>query len=299
MRLLRPFGLSAVFFALSLVACGESKRGPVKVQPAEKDGEEKDRGEKDEKREKGKFLDLPGLHAEVTVLQVFHALDLSAAQLKLFADVAEKTMQDAPARREVKVGEDYRKAMLALRAALREGDDKKVEEASAALDDAREKDDPIYDEIEITDGARKHAPALFEKLSSRQVVFYLSGLVDAFPDPAELMQEALEEARKLDGKEWRNYRDDIAFEVGWLVAGLDAKKEGKVRDRATALLDKAHDLEEKAYDEQKAQLEKSALELIGKLGPLDVVRHYVERVLAETLSNHKLAAAVEGKQKKK
>jgi hypothetical protein len=295
MVLVRLCGLPVVLLSLALLACGSSRRGLIDVQPAD----EEKKQEKDDKKEKekGKFRDLGDIHAEVTVLQVLHALDLSEDQLKLVADLADKTAQKPPARKEIRASEQYRKTLIDLRAALRGGKDEKIDKAMEALDEIRGKEEPEYEEIELTDAARKQAPVLFAKLSSRQVVFYLSGLGDAFPDPVERMLEALEQARKLDGKDWQHCRDDVAFHVGSLIGGLDATREERSREKVTALLDKAHDLTDKQFADRKEQLEKSIRELAGKLGPLDIIRHYVERVLAETLSNHRLAAAVAGRQK--
>ena len=44
--------------------------------------------------------------------------------------------------------------------------------------------------------------------------------------------------------EWSSYRDDIAYQVGWLVGGLDSTKEKAVRKAATALLNKAAKMDE-------------------------------------------------------
>src|SRR5262249_44322367 len=128
--------------------------------------------------------------------------------------------------------------------------------------------------------------------------FYLSGLGNEFPDPLEKLTSALAESRVRGGQKWRTIRDDVAYQVGWLIAGLDADKEEKTREKVTALLDKAHGMKDKEYDDEKARLEKAARDLVDKLTAIDVVRNYVERVLAETLSNHRLAAAVEGRKKK-
>src|SRR5205823_5691400 len=98
---------------------------------------------------------------------------------------------------------------------------------------------------------------------------------------------------------WQELRDDVAYQVGWLVAGLDVSQERKVREAASRLLNKAAALSEKDYPKQVAALRKSARDLVGKIGPTDVIRHYVERVLAETLSNHRLGEAVAALQKKK
>src|SRR5262249_17396454 len=99
--------------------------------------------------------------------------------------------------------------------------------------------------------------------------------------------------------EWQGLRDDSAYQVGWLVAGLDADAEEKVRDKATALLNRAYRLDEKDYAKQRGGLEKQARALAGKLGRADRLRHFRERVLAETLPPPRLAAAIEARQKRK
>ena len=125
---------------------------------------------------------------------------------------------------------------------------------------------------------------------------YIGGL-DDFPDPLDRLREGIAESHKKTGKEWTAYRDDLAYQVGWLVAGLDTAAEEKVRDKATALLNKAARLSEKDFPNESEGLEKAAREIIGKLGPTDVMRNFIERLLAESLSNHRLAAAIEARKK--
>ena len=58
-------------------------------------------------------------------------------------------------------------------------------------------------------------------------------------------------------------------------------------------------LDDKAFETGRDDLEKSARELATKVGPTDVVRHYLERTVAEVLSNPRLAASIEMRLKKK
>jgi hypothetical protein len=71
--------------------------------------------------------------------------------------------------------------------------------------------------------------------------------------------------------------------------------EAVVRDRVTALLDRAHRLKDEAFKEKREELDKEVDRIVGKLGPTDVHRHFLERTLAELLSNPRLAAAVEAR----
>jgi hypothetical protein len=129
------------------------------------------------------------------------------------------------------------------------------------------------------------------------VANYLATVAD-FPDPFEHLMAGCEASRRLRGPKWDDHRDDVAYLVGWLVAGVDAKKEAKARERAAALLTKAHRLDAKGYAAAREALFREGRQLIGGLGPTDVLRHYMERVVAELLSNHRMAGAVQAWRKR-
>jgi hypothetical protein len=277
------------------------------LEPAQKADKDKSKKPPVKDKDKSKKLpvkmtesvDLGDVNAEVTVLQVLNALEVTKTQLAALATVAPKTAQSPPPRKGIKVSATYRKALSGLRSALLGGDEETIEAALKAHDAAREKENPDFDDVEITDNARKQAPGLFRLLSARQVVQYVAGLADDFPDPFERLRDGMNESRKLRGKEWQTVRDDIAYQVGWLVGGLDSNQEEKARASATLLLNRAAGLSEKEYTEQRPALLKSARTLVARVGPAEVIRNYVERVLAETLSNHRLAAVVALLRKKK
>lgn len=248
--------------------------------------------------DKAGFANVGDVNADVAVLNVLHTLQPTPAQLQALRKAAPKTMQKPPPRKLVKVSEKLRKTMAALRDALAAGDDEKSDELFKAFDKLRDKENPEFDEIEISDAAREQAPALARMLSARQVAYYAASVAD-FPDPVERLTEAMNESRKRRGQEWQAVRDDVAHQVGWLVGGLDEKADEKARDQAAALLNKAFRLSDKEFAAQREALEKEARAIVGKLGPTDVIRHFMERVLAETLSSHRLEAAIELRAKKK
>jgi hypothetical protein len=274
----------------------DRKKGKKKKPDKKKDGKKDDK--KEEKEEKKEFADLDDLNAEVNVLQVIHGLDLKTGQLKALAALAATTAQKPPPRKKVLATEKYRKALIAMRLAFISNNDEKITEAFDALEALRDRESPEFDEVKITEEARKEVPAVFRKLSARQLLLFLSTQVDDFPDPTERLLEGLKASRKLRGKEWLALRDDTAHVAGWLIGGLDTTKEAQVRDKVVALLNKAASLNDEDYDEQAAGLRKSARELVGKLSPTTVIRHYVERSLAEALSNYRLAAVVQARLKK-
>jgi hypothetical protein len=287
MGTVRALALLVAVVGLGRMTCAEARLD-----------DKKDEKKADKDKGKAGFANVGDVNAEVTVLNVLHTLQLTQAQLKVMQELSAKTMQKPPPRKLVKVSDRFKKTLSALRDALIEGDDEKVDELYAKMDELRQKEEPEFDEVEITDAARENAPALLRRLTARQVANYLAS-VSEFPDPVERLTQTMDQGRKLRGKEWQSLRDDSAYQVGWLVAGMDAKAEEKVRDKATALLNRAYGLDEKTYPKERANLEKEAQALVGKLGPTDILRNFMERVLAETLSSHQLASAMEAKGKKK
>jgi hypothetical protein len=240
--------------------------------------------------------DLNDLSMEVGALQVLSQLQLTRAQLEELARRARSTAQTPEPRTEPKASAKIRQTLLDLRRALLEGDAEKIEKLNEDLDKLFEKEQPEFeDSVEITDAARDQAPDLLRRLSARQAALFLAGYADGLPDPRERLAEAIEEVRKRPDKEWQPLRDEVADEVSWLVAGLDVDAEAVVRDRVTALLDRAHRLKDEAFKEKRAELDKEVDRIVGKLGPTDVHRHFLERTLAELLSNPRLAAAIEAR----
>lgn len=265
--------------------------------PLQKKTKKTEKGKKADPPAKDDFVNVGDLYAEVMVLNVLHILQPSAKQVAILQKAAAKTMQKPPPRKMVKVSERLHKALGALRDGLLR-DDEKVEELFVKFEELRQKENPDLDDVELTSAAREQAPVILAALSARQVAAYVGSVPD-FPDPLERLVQTMDESRKVRGKEWQGLRDDTAEQVGWLVAGLDDKAEEKVRTRATALLNKAFHLSEKDYARDREALEKEAREIVGKLPPTDVLRHFMERVLCEMLSSHQLTTALEAMAKKK
>jgi hypothetical protein len=249
--------------------------------------------------EKPAPTDLNDLSMEVGALQMLSQLQLTPAQLEDLARRARSTAQTPEPRTEPKVSARIRQTLVDLRHALLEGDAEKIDKLNVELDKLFEKEKPEFeDTIEITDAAREQAPDVLRRLSARQAALFLAGYADGFPDPRERLTEAIEEVRKRPDKEWQPLRDEVADEVAGLVAGLDVDAAAVVRDRVTALLDRAHRLKDEAFKEKRAELDREVDQVVGKLGPTDIHRHFLERSLAELLSNPRLAAAVEARLRK-
>jgi hypothetical protein len=284
-------------------ACSGERSSPREARPASTAGKDsaKDKGKKKKvppRTKPAEAPDIADLNLEVTALQVLHHLQPTPAQLKRLARLARSTASSPP-RKEIKVSDKFRQKLTDLRDALAGGgDDEKIDELFEALDKLREKEEPDFDEVEVTDEARKEAPGLLRDFGARQVVGYLAAVADEFPDPTERLLAALERSRKLRGQEWRNLRDDVAYQVGWLLAGLDSRAETKVREQVAKLLTDAYRLEDKEFKARQSELEKQVRALTARAEPTDVVRHFMQRTLAELLSNPRLGVALAALQKK-
>jgi hypothetical protein len=238
-------------------------------------------------------VDLNELSLEVSALEALARLQLSPAQLKDLARRARHTIQKEQPRQLVHASDKLRQTLTSLRNALVDNDQQHIDDLGTALNEIYDKEKPeLDDSVEITDEARQEAPKLLSRLSAPQVAGYVGAYADQIPDPTELLADTLREARKLSGMEWQQLRDDVAEQVGWLVAGLDAEAEEKVRAEVADLLNRAHRLNARDHAAQQERLDRKAQALAGKLGPTDVLRHYMERSLAELLSNPRLPAAI-------
>jgi hypothetical protein len=251
---------------------------------------------------KGVEGDVNVLSMEVIALQALHQLRATPAQLEELKRLAAATAEKVGPRRQVEVSDKFHKTLAQLRDALIEGKDERIDELNRTIDELREKEQPELDDFtEISDAARREAPALLRRFSARQAAGFLADFAENFPDPVEMLTGAFAEVRKLSRREWGAMRDDVAEQVGWLVAGLDEQAEEKAREQAAALITRARQLKDAELKKQRPELEKAARELAGKVGPTDVHRHFLEHALAELLSNPRLGAAVEArlKQQKK
>lgn len=234
---------------------------------------------------------------EIEALQLLYQLDLTPRQLQALAKIAPDTAAPARERKPAKVSAAVRQSMLELRAALRKNDADRIDELTDKLDELKEKENPpLDDSVEVTAGARKRAPDALRLLSPKQVTDYLN-IHDELPDPMASVREALKNGLKLQNKDWNSVRDDAAEEVATLVAGFDADKAKKVAEQTAALLDKAHAWKEDELKKRQEELDAAVQEIMGDIGPVDVLRNIVLRDLAEVLSNPQLTAAIEARLK--
>jgi hypothetical protein len=254
----------------------------------------------DESKKTNGPVTLNELSMEVNALEALRMFQFTPEQMKTLRKLAKTTSQEPGARQASKASDDYRTALVDLRNALVDNEDvERIDELRERLDKLRDAENPMFDdEVEITEEAGQHASEVLRFLSPRQVALFLAYQADAAPDPIERIVEALDKVRGLGPKEWKQAREEVATDVGRLVAGLDFDKASRVSDQVVQLLIQARAFKDEEFKTQRPELEKTARKIVGDLGPLEVLRHLVEQALAELLSNPRLPVVLEACLKK-
>jgi hypothetical protein len=236
---------------------------------------------------------------EVQALRALYSLKLTNEQMKMASKLAKETNEPARKRTTPKVSDEYRKIVTNLRDALiAADDDDKIGDLEEELDRVTEKEKPqLDDSFDITKAARKRTPEIIKSFKAAQLAAYYGFLADEVEEPLDQLTKALAEVRGLEKKEWTDKRDEIAGDMAWAVAGLDAAKSEKVSDKVVALLSKARALSNADFKAKKANLAKEAKTIVGEVEPDTLLRHYAERTVADMLSNPRLEAAIKARLK--
>jgi hypothetical protein len=227
------------------------------------------------------------LSLELKALRILRDLEATPHQLSEIARAAKTTAGSVGKREPAKASEAYLDALQQMRHAMLAKDEDGTEKLRTRIDEIEGKEPPdLDDEVEITDGAEIEAVRLLSILSPRQVIAYAQGLDEDFPDPVQLVVDGLEEGRSLKDDEWQNARNKVAEEVGWLVCGFEGEKASKMADQVSAYLDQKHSGEAKSGN-RAAEIRT----LIGRPGPVVLLKNVMEHTLAELLSNPQVERA--------
>jgi hypothetical protein len=233
------------------------------------------------------------LMGEITALQILYTLRLTPDQRQALRELARETAAKPRPPQEIKASDELRQTLLRLRGALVKEDEELVEKLGEKLDKLRKAENIEFDdEAEMTEAARRLAPAALKLLSARQVAAYLGSCADDIQDPAVLLVEALGKVRGLSDDDWKEFRDDVSDRVALLLAGLDEERVDELSEQVAAVLIEARNLKDDDFKARRPDLEKAARKVCGDLGPTDVLRNVLERTLAELLSNPRLPAAL-------
>lgn len=244
-----------------------------------------------------KAKEAENLELQVAALNKLHELELTGEQLAALEKVAAQVTADKSAAAR-KIGAPYSAALTAVRDAMLEGDEAKIVEAEDKLDELREsKNIDPQEEVEITDSARKQAPAALNVLTATQIAGYLAQHSDDVPDALQTMMDAIDESRGMADADYMALRTEAVSQVGLLVGGLTVAAQEAIAKRVGEWLDRARAMNEADIKSKHAQLEASAKQIIGKADPMQQLRHWLEREMADLLSNPELVPMISARRK--
>jgi hypothetical protein len=238
---------------------------------------------------------------EVSALQILHNLNATPTQLQQLRKLAKETKSKETDLKPGKSSDKFRAILSEMHQALLENKSpEQIDKLSEKLDSLREEEKPeLEDDVDLTESARKLAPEALRLLGAPQVAAYLSGLVGDIGDPRARLVESLDQVRTMSHDQWTEFRGNFGDEIGRLVAGVDGEKSEKISDEVVQLLIVARSLKEAEFKTQRPDLEKTALKIVGDLGPFQVLQNVMENVMATLLSNPRLSAAIDARLQKK
>jgi hypothetical protein len=242
--------------------------------------------------------ELVRLRREVDALETLYHLEPTEAQLNGLLALAAKTAAKPAAPAQARAGVDYIKTLRDARAALVRNDEAQVSILYKKLAEIEEQEDAeIGEGFDLTDAALKAAPAALKLFTAAQVVSYLAAMENEVPDPVERIVLALNEGIDLAANEWKSLRDETAEEAACLIHGFHSEAvKGTVKE-VTELLERGHRLKSSELEKEIDGLERAARKLAGDVGPAAVLQHYMEREMAEFLSNPEAVAALRARKK--
>jgi hypothetical protein len=235
---------------------------------------------------------------EVSALRTLYYLKTTPEQARALLDVAKETAGKPQDRKPPKISKEYHQLLTDLREALAEDDEETVESLEEKLEESTITEAPeLDDEVTLTESARRHAPEVLRKYKANQLATIIGAFAEETVDPLDALLAGIERVRGLGLVEWKETRDELGEQISILVAGVDQKRAEKVREDAIELLARARTLKEEEFTAQKEKLEGEARRIVGKVGPMDVLRHKVEYALARMLSNPRAEAALKARAK--
>ena len=237
------------------------------------------------------------LSLQVWALRGIHELDLTDTQLRSLRPMASPVDIAGVKPAKTDVPDKYVKSLRSIRQALIKRDDEdQIAELQDDLESMREDDDiELDDTVTISPAARSKVPELMRLITPSQAAGYIAKYQDEIPDPVESLMDAADDARGADDEEYKSAADETADEVSSLIAGLDLEKAKPVAEQIRAWMKRGRTLGDAEFKAKRPELEKAARELVGDVDSLTVLRHWMQRDMAELLSNPQLVASIEAR----
>jgi hypothetical protein len=236
------------------------------------------------------------LALEINALRTLYYLKTTPEQAEALLKLSKHTSGPARHRKKSKLTAEYRRLMEEVRDALLEDDEERVESLEDRLEEKTIRESPeIDDAVDVTDAARGHVSKVMKLFRPFQAATFLGMHAEQIPDPRERLLEALTRVRDWDLGDWQDKRDVLGDEIAQLAVGADKDKYVKTRDAVIDLLARARTMKGEEYSKKCGELEQTAEKILGRTGPTDVLRNFMENELARMLSNPRLEAALQAR----
>jgi hypothetical protein len=233
------------------------------------------------------------LALEINALRTLYYLKTTPEQAESLLKLSKHTAAQAGKRKKSKLTADYRRLMEEVRDALVDDDEERVESLEDRLEEKTIRETPeIDDSVDVTDAARTHVPKVMKLFRPNQAAMFLGMYAEQIPDPRERLLDALSRVRGWDLADWQDKRDGLGDEIAQLTVGADKAKYVKTRDAVIDLLARARTMKDEDYPTKRGELEQAAEKILGRTGPTEVLRNFLENELARMLSNPRLEAAL-------
>jgi hypothetical protein len=236
------------------------------------------------------------LEREVAALTTVSELELTDAQLRAIEPICKEAAVHAPPTSAPAGSDRYRGSLRALREALVQGEEEKVAEQQQKVDSLREaeKIEPDTD-FSISDAARAKAPGVLAMLSTAQVANYISAHAEDVPGALETITDALDQCRQQNEADFAALRTEAAEQTGLLLAGLDKSAARPIEQKVTDLLDKVKKMNDAEFKSQRDALTNQAKQIATGADPIEGLRHWMEREIADLLSNPATSDAIDAR----
>jgi hypothetical protein len=232
---------------------------------------------------------------EVAALGTLRHLDLAPAQLRELLGMAKGCASALKPTARSRTTPAFVKTLTSLRTALLTEDSDRIDELKEKLESIMEDDNiQLDDRVPISAAARRQAAPFVRTLKPSQVMAKLELLDEDEIEPFEMMSWALERGKTAGAAQWKAIRDDAAVDAAWLIAGSDETKSGPVARQIAFVLDLHHQgAGGKGPKVRLPDLEKQVNQWTARLDPFDILRHAMQREIAELLSNPRLPDMVQ------
>jgi hypothetical protein len=237
------------------------------------------------------------LSLEVAALYTLHHLDLDAGQMQELLRLSKGCAGTLKAPGQTRITPAFSKVLTALRDALLADDSDRIDSLKENLMTVMEEDKIVMeDRVSNSAAARRQSAAAVRLLRPAQVLAKLDLLDDQEVDPLDTLNAALERGKNAGPTQWKQVRDAAAADAAWLIAGNDETKADPLAKHFANILDQLHTKPAaKGPKMPRPSLDKQVQQWTTRLDAFDILRHAMQREMAELLSNPRLPHVLQQK----